>query len=315
MSIEYRHPTEADIEAMTNIVNTSNKELPLHRDESEEEMRVWTFGEDDYDPKGYLLALVDGEPVGYGGTVVSRSRQESGMKDAFIGVSVTPEHRGKGIEQHLMEHALAFMKERGVEYAKRWCSLTSGWRHDISLEFGMKDVRHGYVMIYDQNAPPPDVPLPEGMRYEHTVFKEASDEIIKQFVEGFNDSFFDHYNFSSVPVDRFIKARDTDREPARITFAKEGDNIVGVLLVEESTIYNKENGTKVGWADILGVMSQYRKKGVGRALLSNGMKWILDQGMDTIYLGMDAENAKALDLYTSLGFKVEQEGISYQLDI
>ena len=45
------------------------------------------------------------------------------------------------------------------------------------------------------------------------------------------------------------------------------------------------------------------------------MKWILDQGMDTVYLGMDAENAKALDLYKSLGFKVDQEGITYQLDL
>ena len=101
----------------------------------------------------------------------------------------------------------------------------------------------------------------------------------------------------------------------RITFAKEGDNIAGVLLAEESTVYNKENDTLIGWANILGVMSQYRKKGIGRALLSDGMKWILDRGMDTIYLGMDAENAKALDLYTSLGFRVDEESISYRLDL
>ncbi len=315
MTIEYRHPTIDDIEAMTDIANRSSRELPLHRDNTVEEMRAWTFEEEDYDPKGYLLALVDGEPAGYGGTMVQKSRQESGMNDIHIGLGVVPEHRGKGIEQYLMKHGLAFGREKGIKYAKRWCSLTEGWRHDLSLEFGFKDVRHGYVMVYDQNAPPPNVPLPDNMRFEHHDFKSASSEVITQFVEGFNDSFVDHYNFSPVPIQRFIKAQEVDMEPGRITFAKEGDDISGVLLVEESTEFNKENGTKVGWANVLGVRKEYRKRGIGRALLSDGMKWILDQGMDTVYLGMDAENAKALDLYLSLGFKVDQEGITYQLDL
>ena len=194
MSIEYRHPTLEDIEVMTNIVNRSNRELHLHQDDTVEQFRSWTFEEDDYDPEGYLLAFVDGEPAAYGGTMVSKSRQESGMNDAFIGASVVPEHRGKGIEQHLMKHALAFMKEKGVKYAKRWCMETSGWRHDLSIEFGMKDVRHGYTMIYDLNAPPPDAPLPEGIRYEHKVFKEASDEVIREL-----------YAINSEPlINRFI---------------------------------------------------------------------------------------------------------------
>ena len=45
------------------------------------------------------------------------------------------------------------------------------------------------------------------------------------------------------------------------------------------------------------------------------MQWIYDQGMDTIYLGMDAENAKALDLYFSLGYKIHKESISYKLEL
>ncbi len=150
---------------------------------------------------------------------------------------------------------------------------------------------------------------------EIIVFKVVCVEVIKQFVDGFNDSFSRHYDFSPVPVKRFIKARELARETMRITFAKEGDNIAGVLLVEESTIYNKENGTRVGWADIRGVRPEYRKKGIGRALLSDGMKWILARGMDTIYLGMDAENAKALNLYNSLGFRVGEESINYLLEL
>ena len=114
MTIEYRHPTIDDIETITDISNRSAKELPLHRDMTVEEMRSDTFDEDDYDTTGHLLAIVDGEPAGYGGAMVQKSRQESGMNDAFLGVGVVPEHRGKGIEQHLMKHGLDFLKEKGI---------------------------------------------------------------------------------------------------------------------------------------------------------------------------------------------------------
>jgi ribosomal protein S18 acetylase RimI-like enzyme len=37
--------------------------------------------------------------------------------------------------------------------------------------------------------------------------------------------------------------------------------------------------------------------------------------MDTIYLGMDAENSRALGLYTSLGYEIHQESINYSLEL
>ena len=45
------------------------------------------------------------------------------------------------------------------------------------------------------------------------------------------------------------------------------------------------------------------------------MRWIFDTGKDTIYLGVDAENRKALGLYTSLGFKIHTESINYDLKL
>ena len=315
MTIEYRHPTIEDIEIMTDVVNRSSRELPLHRDDTAEEMRVWTFEEDDYDPAGYLLAFVDGEPAGYGGSMVQRSRQESGMNDAFIGVSVVPEHRGIGIEQHFMKFAIDYLRSRGVKYAKRWTMGTEGWRNDLSVEFGMKDIRHGYTMIYDKDERPPKVVVPEGIEFHKVMFKEASDEDVADFVQSFNDTFANHFNFSPQPVERFIKYRDTEKEISILTYARKGDKTVGVCMCEEPTIYNEQNGTKDGWANILGVSKEYRSKGLGRALLADGMNWVWDRGLCPIYLGMDAENSKALDLYISLGFRVNTEGITYKMDL
>lgn len=314
MPIEYRHPIEADIEAITDVVNRSSRELPLHRDQLVEEMRIWTFGEKDYDTEGYLLAIVDGEVVGYGGAKIDKFRQEF-MKDAHIGVYVVPEHRGKGIEQHFMSHAIDFLRKGGVKFAKRWTMGTEGWRNDLSVEFGMKDIRHAYTMVYDKDERPPEVAIPDGIELHYVMLKEASDEDVADFVEAFNDTFADHFNFSPVPLERFIKYRDTEEEISVLTYARKDGKTIGVCMCGEPTIYNEQNGTKDGWANILGVSKEFRSKGLGRALLADGMKWIWDRGLHTIYLGMDAENSKALDLYTSLGFRVNTEGITYQLEL
>jgi len=310
--IEYRHPLISDVEAITGVFNRSSRELPLHRDETVEEVREFSFKEDDYDNKGFLLAIIDGQAAGYGGSHVYDSRIKAGKNDASITIAVIPEHRGKGIEQHFMEFALEYLRSRGVGTAMRWAFGMEGWRHDISTEFGFKDVRHNYIMVWKGDKAPEVIPLPDGVILESIMLKDAGDDVIAQFVGSFNESFADHYNFAPTPVKQFIKWREIDDEICRLTFAKEGQDVVGVCMCEESALYNKQNNTNIGWADILGVKKLHRKRGIGRALLSEGMRWIHDTGKDTIYLGMDAENRTALGLYTSLGFKVHTESVTYK---
>lgn len=90
---------------------------------------------------------------------------------------------------------------------------------------------------------------------------------------------------------------------------------VGICKCGEYTRYNKENNTNIGEVGILGVIKSHRKKGIGKALLSDTMKWLHDRGIDTINISMDAENRNALGLYTSLGFKIEREDTVYHLKL
>ena len=314
-NIEYRHPTIDDIEAITDVSNRNSREIPLHTDNTVEEMLAFSFKEDDYDPKGFLLAIIDGEVVGYGGSHIRKHRIEMGKDDAWIGIAIVPEKRNIGIEQHFMDFGLEYLRSRKIGTAKRGAYGMEGWRHDIGLEYGFKDVRHSYTMVWKHDKAPEAIPPPEGITMEHIMFRDASDEEAALFVDNFNTSFFDHYDFSKALVKDFIKWRELDKEKTRMTFAKDGEKVVGVLMYEVSLTYNKENNAKNGWANILGVNPEHRKSGIGRTLLSTGMRWIYDQGMDTIYLGMDAENAKALDLYTSLGYKIHKESVNYALKL
>jgi len=314
-NVEYRHPVEDDIPAIVAALNDSWRELPFFREETVQEWRAWTFDESDYDTEGFLVAVIDGKIIGYGGSHISKSRLESGYNDAYISAEVVPEHRGKGIEQQFVQATMEFLRSRNIAQARRWCQDKEGWRHDLSYEFDFKDVRHGYVMKWKEDSAPKVVPPPDNVTFEAKMMKEASDEEVLKFAKGFNNSFVDHYNFSPITNERALKWRDNDEEISRICFAMLNGQIVGVCMAEECIVYNKENNKKDGWANILGVLPEFRKRGIARALLSESMKWIWDRKMDTIYLGMDAENAKALNLYTSLGFKIHNESVNYLRDL
>jgi len=314
-TLEYRHPAIDDIDSLTDILNRSDRENPFHTDNTVEEVLAFSFKEEDYDPRGFLLAILDGETVAYGGSHVEKHRIDAGMNDAWISIAVIPEFRNRGIEQHLMEFSLDYLRSRSIGTAKRWAHGLEGWKHDLAREYGFRDVRHTYMMRWQRQNAPEAIPPPRDIKLEHVMFKEASDELIGRFTDNFNTSFADHYDFSSVQVKDLIKWRDISRNFSRITFAKKDDEIAGVCLYDVSTVFNEENNTRIGWADILGVNPEYRKMGIGRTLLSTAMQWIWEQGMDTIYLGMDAENSRALGLYTSLGYEIHQESINYSLEL
>ena len=317
MKVEYRHPTEADIEAMTDIINRSSCDLKMHEDSSVELIRAMTFEEKDYDPTGFLLGFVDSEAVAYGGSLIQKSRQKNGSNDAYINLFVIPEWRGKGLEKHLMNFTFNFLRSKGIVSAKYMAAELSGWRNHTAMELGMKDIRHGYLMVCDNEERTLNRSLPDDYVICHKMFYDYSDHEVSEFVIAFNDSFADHWNFSPTPVERFIKVRDMEKKIGereyRISLAKKGDEIAGVCYYEINT--SNDTQKKAGWVNILGVRKTHRRLGLGQMLLANAMDWLWEQGMETIHLWMEAENSKALDLYLSLGYRVDQESIIYELAI
>jgi mycothiol synthase len=319
MAIEYRHPKEDDAELITDIINRSTRELPHHVDDTPENILIWLFGEDDFDSAGYLIGFDGEKPVAFGGSMISKSRFNNGMKDAQVSLFIPPEFRNQGIDDHIFSESLNYLKSKGIESARFWSSEPSGWRNDFAIRKGMKDIRHGYLMICDKPLSDKAQNLPEGYAFSRKNMLECSDNELKEFIRAFNDSFQDHWNFSAIPEDRFIKVRDETIKAKDgiywLTSAIKDGEIVGVCFYAIELKYNEQNHKKAGWTNILGVRKPHRRMGIGRALLSESMSSLRAEGMDTLYLGMEAQNSKALTLYQSMGYRVEQENIHYELKL
>ncbi|MBU0684603.1 MAG: GNAT family N-acetyltransferase [Thermoplasmatota archaeon] len=311
--IRYRHPTEADVGSIVRAWNLSRRGIPLERDFTIGELRAEIFDDEDYDINGSWVAEAKGEIVGFGCGTVERRRVESGLLEGFVTVEVVPEHRGRGIEKEIMNRVLAYLRSRRLERAEQFCPTLTGWRNTLSEEYGFRGVRHFFRMVRKGGNPPKDIRIPAGVRFERKMFKDADEGDVSLLVATFNDTFSEHFGFSPVSAKRWLRLRDAYEDVGMITFAVREGRTVGICFSDESVLYNKEHASDVGWVWMIGVTKSERGKGIGRALLADSVAWLAGRGIGTVYLGLDAENRKALILYTSLGFDVIHESVYYRL--
>lgn len=84
--------------------------------------------------------------------------------------------------------------------------------------------------------------------------------------------------------------------------AEEDGKLVGFVLVEVSEMYVGR-----GSIDDLYIQSEYRGKGIGKALLQAAFDWLKGKGAKKVGLGVHKSNDVAIKLYKSMGFEEEPE--------
>jgi ribosomal protein S18 acetylase RimI-like enzyme len=307
--LEFRHLAESTLEDMIEVLAKGRADDPHERRLTHGEAREQTVLDPDFDPKGTWLATLDGEVAGFGLALVEANRIKAGMDDAYVEVDVVPEHRGKGVEEALLESCLGYIRSRGVGKALCRSPSADDWKRALLADHSFEEAYRVYVLERRGCEMAEEHPLPEGFRLEHKALTECSDGDLSALVDAFNDAFQDHMNFAPERLERFMNFRDNGGDPRTLALALKGAEIAGFCLCDESATLNREKGVKTGWVDIIGVRPPHRRQGLARVLLADGINWIVGRGMDTVYLGVLAENEKALDLYKSQGFSKNRESI------
>jgi ribosomal protein S18 acetylase RimI-like enzyme len=78
---------------------------------------------------------------------------------------------------------------------------------------------------------------------------------------------------------------------------------------------SKNSGTDI-WGQIepLGVHVDFRKLGLGRAILAEGLRWLQLYGANRICVEIDDYRNAAFELYESVGFRVVRDVLVYRKD-
>jgi mycothiol synthase len=167
-------------------------------------------------------------------------------------------------------------------------------------------------MRIEMTERPEPVTWPSGL--ELKPFVEGEDE--QAYFDALATSFADHWSASPRTLEKWESSMKTGTYDTNLWLQlHEGDRVVGIAA-------GKVTGES-GWIPNVGVLPEYRRRGLAKRLLRElfGRYW--DKGITRVELGVDAENRhSAIDLYLGAGMhqthsyeanrKVLREGLDWR---
>jgi mycothiol synthase len=274
----------------------------------EELRREWTSPGFDLEKNVWVVETSDGRVVGYE-EFNNRHVHASLMGDGYV----HPEYHGRGIgttmlrvlerraleEMKLAEPDLRVFLRAGMPTG----DLPARQMHENE---GYRPIRYSWHMeIQLEEAPCPPV-WPAGMELRPFTLEQHNHALFEAHEEAFSD----HWGHTPGTFEKW-QHHMTGREnfdPSLWFIAWDGDQIAGYSLCRYRM------GT--GWVGTLGVRPAWRKRGLGEALLLHSFGEFYKRGMQTIGLGVDAQNPTgATRLYKKAGMQVAAEYVVYEKEL
>jgi mycothiol synthase len=268
-----------------------------------------------YDVKDFVLVLpsADGGLIAFcAGVPIPGSETVS----YHIDVTIHPGHRQGTLAEDLLRHL-----ESG---ARAWCAREGraanlhvsvrahqAYRMQLFERSGYQPVRWFLQLERDLTVPIPEMPTPEGFILRPPVPAEDAHALYIALT----DSFQDHWNpvnLTQEQVMHLIQGPHFRPELNLLAFAADGEP-AGLCLSGIREDYNRQNNTREGMVETLGVRRPYRHLGLARALLTRALHLLRDAGMTMAVLDVDSENPTgATRLYTGVGFTERRRTVVLQ---
>jgi mycothiol synthase len=237
----------------------------------------------------------------------------------FAGVDVHPAHSGRGIGTAL----LAWIEDRArasVPLAPPDAQVTVGKWAEVNHAAALDLLRaNGYVATrYFSFLQAPLGRLPAAPHPPAGIIIRPFRglEELPQLVRADADAFRDHWGYVEQPFDENLEeweawiANSERYDPSQWLVAVDDEEVVGFALAMGAT----DEDPKMAYVDDLGVRREWRRQGVGTALLLSLMHVLRDLGFERAALDVDADSLTgATRLYERLGFCPVRQSVNMEL--
>ncbi|MGD8966759.1 MAG: GNAT family N-acetyltransferase [Anaerolineae bacterium] len=314
LNVALRPFTWDDLPTVVDLINRGEAVDQVERGTSEEETRTW-WGSPPGDPEqDAFLAVLDGQAVGYGRVLL---REGEGFSRFEAYGTVAPQWRRWGVGTQIFaeceRRAVARLQEATTPtvYLQAHADRCQQDVAELYARFGLMPVRYFFQMMYDAGEMPVRPHYPPG--YSGRNFVRNQDEETMWRVT--NAAFQDHWGHTDDLLDEWLHWFEGDYFDPALAYL--GLDPVGQPAGTcMCTIYPERNerlGREQGVVDVLGVLREHRRKGLGRALLLEGMRALRRRGCTHLVLGVDSENPTgALGLYESAGFREWRTRVAFR---
>jgi GNAT superfamily N-acetyltransferase len=313
-----RAPTMDDLDACVKLFNEYAHHF-VHRDEIDhEELRnFWTTPDLKMEDNLRVLVTPEGRIVGYTETTMLDPQPVH----PYMWLRVHPDYLDTDVPERLMSWAVERSKaaldlcppELRVSI-QTFLYAEAKPLEPLFEKYGFGVIRYSFMMKVDLAEEPAEPQWPAGIELRPFVRERDLEAVYRAYDEAFSD----HYGYIKRPFEVGLKRfshmllEDNAHDPDLWFVAWDGDQVAGASLCFK---FASEDPT-MGWLELLLVRRQWRKRGLGKALLLQTFRAFRDRGMKSTGLGVDGSNLTgALRLYESAGMKVAQQYSRYEKEL
>lgn len=206
---------------------------------------------------------------------------------------IAPHLSGSSMERALLRQGTDRAEELGTRVS-HICTPNPVQQDALLKAEGFVQARTYWDMVWDQEALP-QWQVPEGFAVRSFRPGDAS-----LLTEVQNSAFEGSWGFCPNTVEQIAyRTSMANTSHQGIVFLHQDEKPAGYCW----TCVAPANGRHRGLIGMIGVVPDYRGKGVSRAVLLAGMEYLRSIGVADIALEVDESNTPAIRLYTSVGFE------------
>lgn len=256
-----------------------------------------------------FVARVDDRIVGYT-TAELDPRNGQGWGTGYVHPAV----RRQGIGTALLRRADERHRERATQELPAGMPVVcTRYSRDVNTAAitlleneGYQVARVTWFMRMDFDAPIAPPALPDGITLRPFNLERDAYAVY----EAINEFFKDNWGFVALPYDVWCHySLRPEMDESLWLVALDGDQIAGICLCRPWG----EGDPSLGWVAPLGVRSNWRKRGLGSALLRYGFHRLQERGFAAVGLDVDSENqTNAVGLYERAGMHVTNRYLIYR---
>ncbi len=221
---------------------------------------------------------------------------------------VHPAFPRKKVVRELLKNACVRGQEVGAKKAHVCVPEEDKYTRDFLLELGFEETRCFveletlFTLSFDQESPV------ASLEAEHF---RAGDEALLATTQ--NRIFLGSWGFCpNSPEEIRYYLRLTGSKWQDILLIREDAKIIGYFWPHLLIKQGGTTGKKKWRIHMVGIDPEFQGKGWGKKLLASGLRQVKGRGATSVELTVDSENAPALSLYRSFGFKLKARHFWYE---
>ena len=288
-----------DLEEWTRLKNAINSATGTERAFDHELARQFLSQATCEPEQNCLFAEVDRSLVG-----LAQIAPELPISRCVASGGVLESYRGRGIGRALLSAATDRARAVGASVLHVQVPSDSKAGRCLLESAGFKGVRTYWRMTwYGDKVPAPGLASGFGLR----SFRTGLDE--EALTDLQNAAFGDSWGFCPNTVDEIrARLRFKTNHPDGIILATDGPRLAAYNWTQRAL----SGSVSTGWISMTGVHPDYRGRGLGKAIVLAGMEVLTGKGVRSIELEIDEQNARAREIYCSVGFRKSGEMLWYE---